>query len=76
MGDIVPFKPAKKISSASGKKPGGTSSITGKLAGNTLCKSGFHKWKTDTSTNFSVRDGKLLTRRVCERCGAAKTEYT
>ena len=42
-----------------------------KAAGNTLCKSGRHKWKIDKQSVFDSKQGKLVTREVCERC--AKT---
>jgi hypothetical protein len=64
MADILPFKKpsARKKNSKTG--------------GNTLCLSGFHKWKVDNSSAFAVREGKLLTRYVCERCGKTKIETT
>jgi len=68
MADILPFskpKPKSKVA----RQQGGN-----KPAGNTLCKSGFHKWKADKSTDFAVKQGKLLTRYICERCGKTKTE--
>lgn len=43
-------------------------------AGNTLCKSGHHKWQTDKTTHFDSKQGKLVTRFVCERCGKTKVE--
>lgn len=41
-------------------------------AGKTLCKSGRHKWRTDTETVFDSKQGKLVTRLTCERCGIYK----
>lgn len=41
-------------------------------AGNTLCKSGRHKWKSDKTTDFDSKKGSLVTRIVCERCGATQ----
>jgi hypothetical protein len=43
-------------------------------AGKTLCKSGRHKWLADKQTQFDSKQGKLVTRLVCERCGAVKTQ--
>ncbi|MFV1981898.1 MAG: hypothetical protein ACC657_00040 [Thiohalomonadales bacterium] len=59
MGDIVQFK---KIS------------VKQKHKGKTLCKSGFHKWQVIKSSPFEVKQGKLLTKYQCKRCGATKTE--
>lgn len=47
-----------------------------KASGNTLCKSGRHKWKADKQTVFDTKEGKLVTRFVCERCGQTKTKAT
>ena len=41
---------------------------------NTLCKSGFHKWEIDRSTQFDVIQGKLVTIYRCSRCGATRNE--
>jgi len=41
--------------------------------GNTLCKSGFHKWLVDKAKQFDVKQGKLVTLRRCARCGVTKT---
>ena len=40
--------------------------------GNTLCKSGHHRWSIDKKREFDVKQGKLVTVRRCERCGATK----
>ena len=45
-----------------------------KAAGNTLCKSGRHKWRIDTQRVFDTKQGKLVTREVCERCGKEKVK--
>jgi hypothetical protein len=58
MGDILPFAKAKP-----GLKPG-----------NSLCKSGFHRWKAVANTPFDVKQGQLVTRYRCERCGHEKVE--
>lgn len=39
----------------------------------TLCRSGFHKWKVETSGRFDVKQGKLLAAEVCSRCGERST---
>jgi hypothetical protein len=59
MADIIPFRKPK----ASEKRPG-----------NTLCRSGFHKWKATKEQPFDVKQGKLVTVYRCERCGAVKSE--
>lgn len=43
-------------------------------AGKTLCKSGRHRWSTDTTTQFDSQQGKLVTRYVCQRCGQIKVK--
>ena len=60
MGEIVKFK-----------KP----SLQKKAEGMTLCKSGFHKWKTVTGRKFDVKQGKLVTLLRCERCGKEQTKF-
>jgi len=42
--------------------------------GNTLCRRGFHKWAVDGDTTFDSKQGRLVTRLRCERCGAFKTQ--
>lgn len=59
MGEVIRFKRPK---------PGE------KHKGRGLCASGFHKWKTDGSSVFDVKQGRLITRLVCERCGVVKVE--
>ena len=59
MGKIVPFEKPKT-------KP--------LRKGNTLCKSGFHKWEIDHATRFDVIEGKLVTVYRCARCGAVRNE--
>jgi len=44
-----------------------------KQRGNTLCRRGFHKWYV-VDTPFDSRQGRLVTRYRCKRCGAEKTE--
>jgi hypothetical protein len=58
MGEIIKFrKPSLKV----------------KAEGKTLCRSGFHRWKIVTERKFDVKQGKLVTRRRCERCGKEQT---
>ncbi len=59
MGTVLPFK--KKTPAEKHK-------------GKTLCRSGFHKWKVKTEKKFDVKQGKLVTLSVCERCGKEKAE--
>ncbi len=59
MAEIIPFR-----------KPGAAE----KHRGNTLCRSGFHKWKLDKEKVFDVKQGRLVTAYRCERCGAVKNE--
>lgn len=57
MGDVIPFKRPK---------------ISEKHKGNTLCRSGFHKWLIITNQQFDVMKGKLVTVYQCKRCGKLK----
>lgn len=59
MSNVVPFK-----------KP----SLTEKHKGKTLCKNGFHKWEVMNNAQFDVKQGRLVTRFKCKRCGKKKTE--
>ncbi|MCG6887381.1 MAG: hypothetical protein LJE74_09240 [Proteobacteria bacterium] len=59
MGNVIPFK-----------KPAASHQHKGK----TLCKSGFHKWEVVQGNPFDVKQGKMVTRFRCHRCGAVKTE--
>lgn len=38
-----------------------------------LCREGFHKWQPDKQTGFDVKQGKLVTRMRCARCGCVQT---
>ncbi len=58
MADVIPFP---------GRRPPPKS-------GSTLCKRGFHKWVADKTRPFDVKQGKLVTRYRCERCGVTRTE--
>ena len=59
MGDVVKFRRPKPSEKHKGKG---------------LCRSGFHKWAVVTGRPFDVKQGRLLTRYRCSRCGATKTE--
>jgi hypothetical protein len=59
MAEIIPFKKPKAAE---------------KHRGNTLCRSGFHKWVVDKASEFDVRQGRLVTVYRCDRCGAVKNE--
>ena len=58
-GEIVKFRKPSLQETAEGK---------------TLCRSGFHRWQVVTERKFDVKQGKLVTRRRCERCGKEQTK--
>ncbi len=45
-----------------------------KYKGKTLCKSGFHKWEVVQGNPFDVKQGRMVTRYRCARCGATRTK--
>ncbi len=45
-----------------------------KHKGKSLCQHGHHKWKVSDKQQFDVKQGRLVTLLVCERCGATKAE--
>ncbi len=57
MADVLPFK-----------RP----SAKDKHKGKTLCRHGHHKWQVDKERQFDVKQGKLVTRYRCVRCGTEK----
>ncbi|RIZ65500.1 MAG: hypothetical protein D0531_09310 [Methylococcales bacterium] len=59
MGEVVQFK-----------RP----SVAERHKGNTLCRSGFHKWKVVNDKKFDVKLGKLITVFQCTRCAKIKTK--
>ncbi|MCV6614298.1 MAG: hypothetical protein OIF35_04915 [Cellvibrionaceae bacterium] len=59
MGEVVPFK---------AKTP------AQKHKGKSLCRSGFHKWEICAAKQFDTKQGKLVTRYRCQRCGAEKVK--
>jgi len=60
MGEVIQFK-RKKLSE--------------KHKGNTLCRSGFHKWEIVKEKQFDVKQGKLMTVYQCKRCHQQKNKY-
>jgi len=60
MGEVIQFK-QKKTSE--------------KHKGNTLCRSGFHKWGIVKEKQFDVKQGKLMTLYQCIRCRKQKNKY-
>jgi hypothetical protein len=68
MSNVVPFKrPSLKEKARSLKE---------KARRRTLCSRGFHKWQIDQKQRFDVKQGRLVTVRRCERCGATKSSLT
>lgn len=59
MGDVIKFKKKTPWQKHKGKS---------------LCREGFHKWKIIVKQQFDVKQGKLVTRSKCERCGKEKVE--
>lgn len=59
MGEIIKFKRPRP---------------SDKHRGNTLCRSGFHKWEVVQTNPFDVKQGKLVTSYRCQRCAVTKTE--
>lgn len=59
MGDVLQFKKKTAFEKHKGKS---------------LCRDGFHKWKVVTKQQFDVKQGRLVTRSICVRCGKEKTE--
>jgi hypothetical protein len=41
--------------------------------GKGLCREGFHKWVVDKQSVFDVKQGRLVTRYRCKRCGKVRT---
>ncbi|MEM7000955.1 MAG: hypothetical protein AAF529_09215 [Pseudomonadota bacterium] len=42
----------------------------------TMCRRGFHKWRDDAQKQFDVKAGKLVSRQVCEHCGATRVRVS
>jgi hypothetical protein len=45
-------------------------------SGSTLCRSGFHKWVDDATKQFDVKQGRLVSRQLCERCGKTRVNVS
>lgn len=45
-------------------------------SGNTLCRSGFHKWVDDGGKQFDVKQGRLVSRQRCQRCDATRVNVS
>jgi hypothetical protein len=54
MADIIAFKRPKASDRHKGKS---------------LCRHGHHKWVVDKESVFDSKQGRLVTRYRCERCG-------
>jgi hypothetical protein len=59
MGEVIQFKKAKPSE---------------RHKGNTLCRSGFHKWEILKEKQFDVKQGKLVTVYQCKRCAKVKSK--
>ncbi len=59
MGEVIKFK-----------RP----SLQEQHKGKALCRSGFHKWEVVKEKPFDVKQGKLVTKYRCSRCGATRVE--
>jgi len=57
MADILPFRKPTALEKHKGKS---------------LCRHGHHKWQVDKAQQFDVKQGKLVTRYHCARCGKEK----
>ncbi|MBA6412503.1 hypothetical protein H2508_05205 [Parahaliea sp. F7430] len=59
MSKVVPFK-----------KPSAQEKHKGKV----LCRHNHHKWLVDKAKQFDVKQGRLVTRYRCARCGVEKVK--
>lgn len=59
MGEVIEFKRPK---------------LAQQPKGNTLCRSGFHKWEVQNEKQFDVKRGKLITVYRCKRCLKTKSK--
>ena len=59
MGDVIQFKRPK---------------VTQLHKGNSLCRSGFHKWEVLKEKQFDVKQGMLITVYQCTRCAKIKSK--
>ena len=67
MNDVLPF-PGRD------RKRRTRDRAKARAKGRTLCGRGFHRWQTDRTTAFDVKQGRLVTVLRCERCGAERRE--
>ena len=58
MGEILPFKRPR---------------ASEKHRGRSLCRDNHHKWVVDKDRVFDTREGRLVTRYRCVRCGKVRT---
>ena len=58
MGEILPFRKPKASERHRGK---------------TLCRHGHHRWEIDKERVFDTKQGRLVTRYRCARCGLTRT---
>jgi hypothetical protein len=42
----------------------------------TLCRRGFHKWQDEPRKQFDVKQGRLVSEEVCQRCGERRTRIS
>lgn len=59
MADILPFKRPK---------------VSERHRGKTLCRHNHHKWVVDKAQVFDTKQGRLVTRYRCARCGKIRVE--
>ena len=59
MGDVVTLKKLRPKDKHKGK---------------TLSKTAYHKWDVVQGNPFDVKQGKMVTRYRCARCGTTRTE--
>lgn len=59
MGDVIKFRRPSPAQQAHGQ---------------TLCRSGFHKWQVVSARKFDVKRGRLVTLSRCRRCGRERTQ--
>ena len=44
--------------------------------GQRLCDAGFHQWRVLVGVRFDVKQGKLLNRERCTRCGEERVRLS
>jgi hypothetical protein len=68
MADVISLADAAKQRAARKKRE-----RQAQARGQTLCRSGFHKWQVDQRKQFDVHEGRLVTVLRCARCAATRT---